>query len=62
VSARKGKTGGRHLTELELWEVSVVTFPMLPEARVGAKGDEPESLMRDLAAAFQDARHMLTRD
>lgn len=62
VSARKGEGGGRHLTELELWEVSLVTFPMLPEARVGAKGDAPDGLLRDLAAAFQDARHMLTRD
>ena len=61
VTARKGEKGQRHLTELELWEVSVVTFPMLPDARVGAKGDEPEGgLLRDLAAAFQDARHMLT--
>ncbi len=24
----------RHITELKLWEVSVVTFPMLPEAQV----------------------------
>ena len=26
--------GVRRLTEIDLWEVSVVTFPMLPEARV----------------------------
>lgn len=30
--------GGRRLVELDLWEVSLVTFPMLPEARLGAKG------------------------
>jgi uncharacterized protein len=29
--------GGRRLLELELWEVSLVTFPMLPEARLAAK-------------------------
>jgi hypothetical protein len=29
-------TGVRHLLEVDLWEVSVVTFPMLPEARVSA--------------------------
>lgn len=29
--------GGRRLIELELWEVSLVTFPMLPEARLGAR-------------------------
>ncbi len=27
------QTGGRTLTEVELWEVSLVTFPMLPSAR-----------------------------
>jgi HK97 family phage prohead protease len=29
-------TGVRHLLEVDLWEVSVVTFPLLPEARVSA--------------------------
>ncbi len=28
------QTGARHLTEIDLWEISVVTFPMLPGARV----------------------------
>jgi HK97 family phage prohead protease len=28
------KTGNRSLIEVDLWEISVVTFPMLPEARV----------------------------
>lgn len=28
------KAGGRELIELDLWEVSVVTFPMLPQARL----------------------------
>ncbi|WP_421786010.1 HK97 family phage prohead protease [Hyphobacterium sp.] len=26
--------GGRELIELDLWEVSIVTFPMLPQARL----------------------------
>ncbi len=26
--------GGRRLSEIELWEVSIVTFPMLPSARL----------------------------
>lgn len=30
------KTGIRSLLEVDLWEISVVTFPMLPEARVSA--------------------------
>ena len=41
VKARKDDKGGRLLSELELWEVSLVTFPMLPDARVGAKGRRP---------------------
>ncbi|MEL6645114.1 MAG: HK97 family phage prohead protease [Pseudomonadota bacterium] len=60
VRAEKNDTGQRLLSELELWEVSLVTFPMLPQARVGAKGEGPEvALMRDLAAAFEDARQTL---
>ena len=30
------KSGVRRLTRVDLWEISVVTFPMLPEARVSA--------------------------
>ena len=61
--AVKDDRGRRHLSELELWEVSLVTFPMLPEARVAQKGDEsPEAAtMRDLAAAFRAAREELAR-
>ena len=51
------------LTELELWEVSLVTFPMLPSARVGAKGEVPEAeTWRELAAALRDAGRELARD
>ena len=63
VRARKDGKGQRLLSELELWEVSLVTFPMLPDARVGAKGDVPEAdLLRDLAAAIEDARRSLASD
>ena len=62
VKATKDDTGRRRLQELELWEVSLVTFPMLPEARVGAKGDAPDDgLLRDLAAVIDDARRNLAR-
>lgn len=58
-SERDGK-GQRLLTELELWEVSLVTFPMLPEARVTGKGETPEAdTWRSLAQIFEDARRNL---
>lgn len=63
VKARKDDKGGRLLSELELWEVSLVTFPMLPDARVGAKGDDPAATaMREMAAAFEGARQMMARN
>jgi hypothetical protein len=51
---RDGK-GQRLLAELELWEVSLVTFPMLSEARVAAKGDAVDD-WQALVAALQAAR------
>lgn len=58
-SERDGK-GQRLLTELELWEVSLVTFPMLPEARVAGKGETLEAdTWRSLAQIFEDARRNL---
>ena len=62
VTAAKDGKGQRLLSELELWEVSLVTFPMLPEARVDAKGDSLDAdAMRDLAAAFRAAGQVLAR-
>lgn len=53
--------GGRKLAELELWEVSLVTFPMLPEARVSAKGDDLASAaLKDIAMVFDEARSLFT--
>jgi len=63
IKARKDDGGRRLLSELELWEVSLVTFPMLPEARVAAKGDGPiEADLRMLAAVFADARRLMEPD
>ncbi len=58
VVAAKNDKGQRLLSELELWEVSLVTFPMLPSARVAAKGDASgaEDALRELAAALDGAR------
>ncbi|MER5170242.1 HK97 family phage prohead protease [Thioclava kandeliae] len=62
VRAHRDPQGQRILTELDLWEVSLVTFPMLKEARVAAKamplGAELSHLARALrAAASQLAGH-----
>ncbi len=55
--------GGRKLLELELWEVSLVTFPMLSIARVGAKGaageDTSADMLRTLANGLEAARAAL---
>ncbi|UWR21046.1 HK97 family phage prohead protease [Sulfitobacter sp. S190] len=59
VRASKNTKGQRLLQELELWEVSLVTFPMLPSARVGAKADSfvgLDCILRDMAATFEAAR------
>ena len=36
-------SGGRNLTEIDLWEVSVVAFPMLRSARITLIGDTSEN-------------------
>ncbi|MEZ5913090.1 MAG: HK97 family phage prohead protease [Paracoccaceae bacterium] len=59
VKAEKDSKGQRLLSELELWEVSLVTFPMLPEARVAAKDAESDASLRELAAVFNEARRVL---
>jgi HK97 family phage prohead protease len=30
------RTGNRRLSEIDLWEISIVTFPLLPQARVSS--------------------------
>lgn len=61
-SAVKDKsTGIRRLIRLDLWEISIVTFPMLPQARVSAikrahLAPRPEGLARAIrkaASAFR---------
>src|SRR6056297_4254540 len=62
VRAGRNDKGRRLLQELELWEVSLVTFPMLPSARVSAKGEDPAGDgLRELATAFAEARRELAR-
>lgn len=46
------RTGYRRLSEIDLWEVSLVTFPLLPQARVSAvKTGGPSVLARSLPTA-----------
>jgi HK97 family phage prohead protease len=63
VRASKNSKGQRLLSELELWEVSLVTFPMLPTARVAAKGDfiPMGDMLREMAASFEQARAEMGR-
>ena len=62
IKATKNTKGQRLLSELELWEVSLVTFPMLPSARVDAKGgDAFDTTLREMAAAFEGARAEMAR-
>ncbi len=56
LSATKDKQGNRCLNELELWEVSLVTFPMLPEARVAP---DDGALAQELVSVISKARASL---
>jgi HK97 family phage prohead protease len=51
ISAERDGKGRRLLSEVELWEVSLVTFPMLAEAKVGKNSDRAF----EMAAAFRAA-------
>lgn len=63
IRSEKAAKGGRLLHEIELWEVSLVTFPMLAQARVRATdnsgADEDAALAQTLADTFRSARDML---
>jgi HK97 family phage prohead protease len=61
--ATKNSKGQRLLTELELWEVSLVTFPMLPSARITSKSEDSDLdlTLRDMAAALRGACADLAR-
>ena len=56
ISAERDSEGRRRLTDIDLWEISIVTFPMLAEARA-----QPPHLVHDstpdLSTLLQDAGH-----
>ncbi len=58
--AAKGAKGQRLLQELELWEVSLVTFPMLPTARLAAKDEGSVPFLRAMVAAFEEASRVIS--
>ena len=51
-STENRETGGRNLIELDLWEVSLVTFPMLPSARASLA---PPKAADEMVLALADA-------
>lgn len=55
----EARTGVRRIVEADLWEISVVTFPMLPEARVEQVKAEGRGAPLPTARAFE---RWLTRD
>ncbi|MEM7440758.1 MAG: HK97 family phage prohead protease [Pseudomonadota bacterium] len=59
IRAAKSANGGRLLHELDLWEVSLVTFPMLPGARVEAEAKADAALATSLVATLEAARRAL---
>ncbi len=54
LSARPGADGSRRLLGIDLWEISVVTFPMQPSAR--ASPDPGPEAIRGLARLVAPAR------
>ncbi|EPX87249.1 phage prohead protease, HK97 family [Rubellimicrobium thermophilum DSM 16684] len=60
LRATKDAQGRRRLHEIELWEVSLVTFPMLREARI-ASATGPAEALQELTAEIAAARARLRR-
>ena len=52
-ATREAGTGHRHLTEIDLYEISIVTFPMMEEARIAS----PLSAGAAIAAATRTIRN-----
>lgn len=57
--ARDARTGVRRIAEVDLWEISVVTFPMQPEARVAAVKARP---FGDALPTEREFERFLTRE
>ena len=59
VRSDKSSGSGRRLHEIELWEVSLVTFPMLREARALAHVEEDLAITQTLVETLREARALL---
>ena len=60
VRARKdAKSGLRRIVEADLWEISVVTFPMLPEARVHSVKANGRGTAGALAERIREATRLI---
>jgi hypothetical protein len=60
VKARRDRaTGVRHLEKIDLWEISIVTFPLLPEARITSTKHKPFASAPPTEREFE---RWLTRD
>jgi HK97 family phage prohead protease len=61
VKTRRGATGGvRRILEADLWEISIVTFPMQPGARIASVKAQPHRFQqRQLAALVRKATHLI---
>jgi HK97 family phage prohead protease len=56
TARREARSGLRHLSRIDLWEISIVTFPLLPLARIArVKARGP----RDLVTTINDATRFL---
>jgi uncharacterized protein len=56
---RDARTGTRRLEKIDLWEISIVTFPMQPDARIGAIKARP---FAERVPTTREFERWLTRD
>lgn len=52
-ATREGKGGQRKLWQIDLWEISIVTFPMLDRARISAGGAGLAAALDAAISAFK---------
>lgn len=55
-ATREGRTGTRRLWAVDLWEISIVTFPMMEAARIASVPDGDSRLAARLGAATRMMR------